>query len=303
MVLARPFMVRQSKVPFPNGYDYIFNDLDTSKVVRIFGMANTGEYEAKINSFLASAGQFNAPNSFQNNSDITNSSLEASRSVSLRVSTNNNQKYDEFIFSQPSEDNFSVNVKKANEARTPPAAYVGNIMSNPAEDAQKLSILIKDRRTEKLYKYLRLLYPDLVNLQLLQEGGVPVIYALFSDDSMQQTILLGGGFQMMLSVALAMMTIKDGVFLFDEIDNTIHHSLLKDFWSLVARLADDTNGQVFSVTHSRECIGYAVEGFQLDGRLADLAYFRLEEGLNKTNCISYDGSDLVEALSSDWELR
>lgn len=303
MLFSRPFLIRQSKLPYPNGFDYVFNDFDPTKIVKIHGEALSGSFSATLESSNNQGAQISSRNGFQQTNDFKNSSLDASRSIALRVSTNNNTLKDESVFSQPSEDDLGLNIKAFNVARTPAAAYSGNPASNPAEDAQRYSILFKERRTENLIKYLRLLYTDLKGLQLLQEGGLPVLYAEFSDGSMQQCVLLGGGFQMMLSISLMMMTIKNGIFLFDEIDNAIHHSLLKDFWELVAKLADDNNSQVFAVTHSRECIRFAVEGFVSAGRLSDLAYFRLEEGLMKTNCVSYDGEELVEALSSDWEMR
>jgi len=302
LVISRPFMVRQSKLPFPNGFDYIFHDFKSDKIAKISGAAQGGDYSLSIESAAVNI-QFNAQNTVASVNEFSGMSGGNNKGIKLTVATNNNALIDIIEYFQPAEDNIGFTLRQGNVAQTPAAAYVSSGVLNPAEDAQRYSILMKERRTERLYDYLRLLYSDLKNIQLLQEGGVPVLYVEFSDGSMVQTALLGGGFQMMLSISLLMMTIKNGVFLFDEIDNTIHYALLKDFWALVSRLADETNGQVFAVTHSRECVASAIEGFKSVSRLPDLAYFRLEEGLEQTNCIAYDSSDLVDAMSADWEIR
>lgn len=303
LALSRPFMVRNSKLPYPNGFDYLYYNYNPSNVAKIYGRARTGDFSVYFQSAYVSNVQINSQNLPNIALDLSTLPDGASRSVVLKVSTDDNKLTDEIVFSQPSEDNVGYHVKQGNIAKTPPAAYTSSATFNASEDAQRFSILLKERRVERLYEYLRFMYSDLKALQLLQEGGLPVLYAEFSDLSLSQVVLLGGGFQMMLSVCLLMMTTKDAIFLFDEIDNTIHHSLLNQFWSLVSKLASETNGQVFAVTHSRECIGAAVKGFQKENNLADLAYYRLEEGVNRVECVSYDGQELIDALSSDWEMR
>src|SRR5471030_50459 len=203
LVISRPFMVRQSKLPFPNGFDYIFHDFKSDKIAKISGAAQGGDYSLSIESAAVNI-QFNAQNTVASVNEFSGMSGGNNKGIKLTVATNNN----------------GFTLRQGNVAQTPAAAYVSSGVLNPAEDAQRYSILMKERRTERLYDYLRLLYSDLKNIQLLQEGGVPVLYVEFSDGSMAQTALLGGGFQMMLSISLLMMTIKNGVFLFDEIDNT-----------------------------------------------------------------------------------
>ena len=118
-----------------------------------------------------------------------------------------------------------------------------------------------------------------------------------------QTSMLGGGFQSFLSIVLLLMTTKDGVILFDEVDAAIHFSKLSLFWTTLQKLAEQQNCQIFAVTHSKECIEYALKGFSEMNNLADLQYLRFDNDDNGTDCISYTGEELADAVASDWEIR
>jgi hypothetical protein len=300
-VMARPFAANNFHLPYPNGYDYLFRDYDSSKPVKIFGTASTGMFHLQVTS--SKLYEVQSTTNVKLEPERTDFSSADSRGITLTLATSGQNSGDTILYGQNSPENLIMNVKVGGVASTPAGSFITSLGASPLEDAQRYSVLMKERRTEPLYKYLRLLFPDLLKIQLLHEGGAPILYVEFSDNTMVQSPLLGGGFKLMLSTALVMMTVKNGVFLFDEIDNTIHHSLLGDFWALVAELAADTNGQVFAVTHSRECIGAAVTGFKKANRLGDLGYYRLEEHLNETAAIAYDGPELEEALLSDWEMR
>lgn len=302
LMLSRPYLNRHTKLPYPNGFDYVFYDYNFKNSVSISGIAKTGAYKFEIKSHNVHDLQVNTPNSISTESEFSRAVGE-SRGVSLTLHTNNGTLFDDLVVAQSSPDNIAFNVKQGNVAKSPFCQFVSLSEFNPVEDAQRYSALVKERNTSALIKYLRLLFEDLKGLQLLHESGSPVIYVEFSDETLVPTIMLGGGFQMMLSIALVMMTAKDGVFLFDEVDSAIHHSLLPKFWATVAKIASDTNGQVFAVTHSRECIGAAVKGMVDANKLNDLGYFRLEERLNNLQSISYSGEELQEALSTDWEVR
>lgn len=302
LILSRPFLNRHMKMPFPNGFDYVFYNYDIGKVVSVSGMAKTGAYNFEVRSHNVRDLQVNAPNTVSSESEFSRAVGE-SRGLALFLSTNNGAFVDELVIAQSSPDNFAFNVKQGNVAKAPSCQFISLSDFNPIEDAQRYSALVKDRSIEPLLSYLRLLFEDLQGLQLLHEAGSPVIYVQFSDGTLVPTIMLGGGFQMMLSITLAMMTAKDGVFLFDEVDSAIHHSLLSKFWATVSTIAVDTNSQVFAVTHSRECIGAAVRGMGEVNKLNDLGYFRLEERLEKLQSVSYTGGELQEALSTDWEIR
>lgn len=69
---------------------------------------------------------------------------------------------------------------------------------------------------------------------------------------------LGDGAVRLLSVALALTNSKDGILLIDEAENGIHHSVQRNFWRMVLRMARENNTQVLATTHSWDCVtGFA----------------------------------------------
>lgn len=64
---------------------------------------------------------------------------------------------------------------------------------------------------------------------------------------------MGDGIWRMLSLALALVSARDGVLLVDEIDTGLHYSTLTQLWRLVLGVAERLNVQVFATTHSSDC--------------------------------------------------
>lgn len=65
---------------------------------------------------------------------------------------------------------------------------------------------------------------------------------------------LGDGMQRMLGIALALVNVKDGVLLVDEVENGLHYTILPQLWRLIFETARRLNVQVFATSHSWECI-------------------------------------------------
>lgn len=65
---------------------------------------------------------------------------------------------------------------------------------------------------------------------------------------------LGDGMWRILSMAIAITQCKGGVFLIDEIDTGLHHSVMSDMWRLISNAARQLDVQVFATTHSLDCI-------------------------------------------------
>jgi uncharacterized protein YjeT (DUF2065 family) len=65
---------------------------------------------------------------------------------------------------------------------------------------------------------------------------------------------LGDGMNRILGLAVALVNVKEGMLLIDEVENGLHYSVQPDVWKLVFRTARDLNVQVFATTHSWDCI-------------------------------------------------
>ena len=62
----------------------------------------------------------------------------------------------------------------------------------------------------------------------------------------------------MFATVLAIPNAANGFLLIDEVENGIHHSLQRDYWTMVLRAAREFNVQVLATTHSWDCVaGFA----------------------------------------------
>lgn len=204
----------------------------------------------------------------------------------------------------PAENGAIGHVAKASDSTVPSGTILSiSNRAGPQEVAQRLSALIKSRRTPALITALRQLVPELQGLQTLQEGGVPQIYAEVGNEFLPVQ-MLGDGFQNLLHTLLGIMNSRDGVLLLDEIDAALHYSKISTIWTIIARMADEENCQVFATTHSRECINSAADGIRSAGRGADFQYLRLERAADgEHRAISYTIDEVKDAELSDVEIR
>ena len=76
---------------------------------------------------------------------------------------------------------------------------------------------------------------------------------------------LGDGAVRLFSTALALANAAGGFLLIDESENGLHHSLQREFWGFVLRIAHQYNVQVLATTHSWDCVA----GFAAAAREAD----------------------------------
>ncbi|WP_284077443.1 AAA family ATPase [Herbaspirillum aquaticum] len=308
IVLARPFMSRNLQMPFPNGLHYVFGSAGKTVPARISATVNNGVHvEARLE-----IGEL--PSTMNYSSPVGGTGENSLPGV---LTTGNNDQVGlhlKFIVGgreeeasctiQNSAEGLGFNQYRLGNGPVTAGAFTSSANRiNPVEDAQRYSLLVKERRQKEIVDALKIINPELDSFLLLQEGNQPTLYATMKDGGMHLVSMLGGGFQSILSVVMLMMVTHNGVVLFDEVDSTIHFSKLKFFWCLISKLANQNNCQVLAVTHSRECISAAFTGLESVKKLADLQYIRLENDDNETDAITYTGEELGEALAGNWEIR
>ncbi len=77
----------------------------------------------------------------------------------------------------------------------------------------------------------------------------------FYDDTKFRDIHeLGDGFYKYVSILCALFICKDSQIFIDEIDNGIHFTNFDKLWEVIFHVATQQNVQVFTTTHSKECI-------------------------------------------------
>lgn len=174
-----------------------------------------------------------------------------------------------------------------------------------ASDAESLSNLLATRKHGKVEDIMRLVEPRLQSLSVLSAASVPTIHAELEDqDRLLPMPLLGDGMARLLSLALLMSGIARDIVLVDEIENGLHHSVMKSVWQGVAQFAREFDTQVFATTHSWECIRAAHEAFSED-EIYDFRLHRLDRvnGEGDVRAVTYEQEVLEAAFNMNFEVR
>ena len=113
---------------------------------------------------------------------------------------------------------------------------------------------------------------------------------------------LGDGAVRLFGVALALANSKDGFLLIDEAENGIHHSIQRDFWTMILKAAHQNNVQVLATTHSWDCVaGFAKAATEIEE--VDGALVRLDRYDDHIRAVEYTEDDLRIAAKHGIEVR
>lgn len=184
-----------------------------------------------------------------------------------------------------------------------PAIFLGSkIRVPPLEDAERFSELAKMKKQGIIIEALKTIEPLLKDLTILTLGGIPVLHGDLGTGRLVPLPLMGEGMVKIASITLAIATAKNGVVLIDEFENGLHHSILTEVWKIIAKVARDSNCQIFATTHSFECISSAFSAFS-ENEIFDFRFYRLEKIEDQILAISYDKESLQASLEIGLEVR
>jgi AAA15 family ATPase/GTPase len=95
----------------------------------------------------------------------------------------------------------------------------------------------------------------------------------------------GDGVKHFLNIILALYLNENNTIYLDEIDNGIHYSLFDKLWEIIFKISKEHNVQVFSTTHSKECIE---------------SYNNISQKLNETDIIFMEfGKDKQDTIQAN----
>lgn len=115
---------------------------------------------------------------------------------------------------------------------------------------------------------------------------------------------LGDGAVRTLGTVLGLVNAREGFLLIDEAENGIHHSLLRDYWTMVLRAAREHNVQVVATTHSWDCIaGFAEAAYQDESSEGVVVRLEPEDEKGSLRSIEYSEADLHIAATQGIEVR
>lgn len=173
---------------------------------------------------------------------------------------------------------------------------------NPGENAQWLSKLSVQKRSEEVVEALRRHFPFIRQITSENIFGFPSIYADISDVPRKLPLsLVSSGISRLLTFILAIVEFKNGVVLIDEIENGIFHDQYSRLWQTLADLADRYDTQLFVSTHSKECLKEAVP--IIAKQSSDFSLLRLRRDGPQSHVEFFGGEQMEAALQMNGEVR
>jgi len=170
------------------------------------------------------------------------------------------------------------------------------------ETTNRFSKFVKQGRESEVVRFLKIIEPRLETLKIVTEGPSSLVHGKLRGASRTREIhLMGEGMEKLLNLILAIAGTPKGCVFLDEVENGLHYSGLSDIWRAVGNALTEYDCQLFTTTHSKECLEAAHKG------LADVAddfrYVRLEQRGEEIRANISNHEMVGAALSSDLEMR
>ncbi len=114
---------------------------------------------------------------------------------------------------------------------------------------------------------------------------------------------MGEGMRRLLALAMAAVTVENGVLLVDEIGTGVYYEAQTDMWRLLLEIAQRLNVQVFATTHSWDCIAAFQEALAQSEDSSVGKLFRLNRKGENIRTIDYPSEKLGVAVRQNIEVR
>ena len=129
--------------------------------------------------------------------------------------------------------------------------------SNPVLDAEKYNQIALEREGETRFeKIMREVEPRLRRLRYAKLPGTtsPLVFADLGLSRAVPATQMGQAFNRILHIYAEVLTSKTNILLIDEIENGIFSESLPLIWKGLFAVCEQQNVQIFTTTHSRECV-------------------------------------------------
>lgn len=207
------------------------------------------------------------------------------------------------------QDGMSVNIPRDEWESEQTAIFLAaRHILNLADDAARFSEFDKKNQKQLIIDALRVVDARVSDLSVVVDEG-QAEGTIYADIGLSQKIpvrLMGDGICRLLSILLTLGNARDGVVFVDEIENGIHHSVLKAFWKTLMHAAEKFSCQLIATTHSYECVASAFRAASEENRLDDFAYSRLARSKKQEDVIvakKFDADMLDIAVNANMEIR
>ena len=175
------------------------------------------------------------------------------------------------------------------------------------EEARLIYESLKTKREKQiLIDVLKVVNPKIVDIELREnfEDLKSVFLISFEDkDEFVPLNFLGDGFKRIFYIVLKALSLKGKRILIDEIEIGIHYSKMKSFWINLMKVCKELDVQLFSTTHSKECMEAFLEASK-ETNEKDIRLIRLQENKDKSiKAICYKEEYIEYMVESNTEER
>lgn len=163
-----------------------------------------------------------------------------------------------------------------------------------------LKKMFERKRKGVLLAVLQAIDPRIADLTV---NGDKIMVDVGLPDSLLPLQTLGDGVVRTVDVLATADACRGGTVCIDEIENGLHHTAMKAFWSALVRFARDEDIQVIATTHNLELMRYIAGETETD-TAGDLSYIRLSRQRDgNPSATVFEGRELGRALAMGFEPR
>jgi AAA15 family ATPase/GTPase len=289
--LRRGFLIR----PDFEAIEWMFPRFDESLAPESKGIIAIRGKSSKLTSEIKVLGQFDTiqgsgnPNIDEKQDDNTPEDIDPiQEGVELNISTSPPWPIEQLnLFDEnpdipdTTEVNFQFWQNERFVYRSKSSKYFESLMISPSylgeeQIVRKLSTIIRrdESQKEDLIKLIQLFDENILDFQVLLGQYQAKLYLKHRVLGLTPLYIFGDGIKRVLGIAMNVLTLRNGgVLLIDEIETSIHKSILGDAFRWLLKLCTVNKIQLFITTHSLEAVD-AILG--ASDSVDDLAAFRLK---------------------------
>lgn len=186
-----------------------------------------------------------------------------------------------------------------------PALFLSLTSMEPAFLSEAWNVLVTEGREHEVVEDMRLLMPNIDSIHFLSgdrnsKGGI--LIGLCDARSRYPLGTFGDGMRRLLALRLALANSSDGFVLVDEVDTGLHWTVIAAMWRLLVEVARKHGVQLFTTTHSYDCIYGLASMIKSYPELADeVSIQKVETSLPRA--VSIQGEDIPAAFESGIDFR
>lgn len=217
--------------------------------------------------------------------------------IKISMQSSNN-----IVFSRLGLEDESMSFFEINNGKYDASYSISFIFGQTNSELWKLIELTE--KEEQVVKILQILEPSITRISVNDTDGSAKVRL----KSLLKPLPLknfGEGMNRLLTIALGLVSAENDILMIDEIDLGLHHSVQRQLWEIVFQKAKELNVQVFSTTHSSDCVEAFSQIANRDKYIGMGNYIRLQRSKRDGNimAIDYEMEQLDRSLEFNVETR